>query len=158
MQITIDTRQIENYNGLINNERGFNMKTCQTCGKILRSSMEEFRVNGIVQCESCAYSKDPIKISEAQETAKQSSDNEISSSWIGSLKLIAKINIIVGIIASFAIGILVYNLIYGDGAFIFAAITVIVGIVLSLLCNALLMVFAEMAEDVSIIRHIMSKK
>ena len=33
------------------------MKTCQTCGKILKDSSEEFTVNGILQCEGCAYGK-----------------------------------------------------------------------------------------------------
>ena len=128
------------------------MKTCQTCGKILKDSMEEFTVNGILQCEDCAYPN------RSRENDSEKENDKISNSWISVLKTVCKINIIVGVIASLALGICVYQLIYSDAAIIFAGITFITGVILTVLSEALIMVFAELAEDISIIRYIISKK
>ncbi len=128
------------------------MKTCQTCGKILKDSMEEFTVNGILQCENCAYPNNSTE----NDTKKES--DKVSNSWISILKTVSKINIIVGIIASLALGICVYQLIYSDAAIIFAGITFITGVILTILSEALTMVFVELAEDISIIRYIINKK
>lgn len=159
IQMTIDNRQNAIYNNFEINERRYNMKTCQTCGKVLKDSMEEFRVNGILQCESCAYSKDPIiKDFVKENNANQKESNNVSSVWIGSLKTIAKINMIVGIIASIIVGVFVYNVVYSDYAILFAFTAFAIGVVLSLMSNSLLMVFAEMAEDISIMRYLMNKE
>lgn len=122
------------------------MKTCETCGKVLNSSMEEFRVNGILQCESCAYpDHKPIINSKAEK---------LRGSWAKTLKTVGKINILIGIISSLILGVCIYNLIYGDIAFFVAFIVVIIGIMLSVLSSSLLMAFAELAENISVIRYL----
>lgn len=193
--MTIDIRQIVNYNRLMNNERGLDMNICENCGKKM-SVFDTHKIDGITLCYECATKAAEAKLrnggkavnvsynasaenansekkSEATANANKAINNSVVqpvnreintpvaartvSPWIGYLKTIALVNIIVGIIASLAMGVFVYNVV-DDGAFIFAAITVIAGIVISALFTALLMVFAEMAEDVSIIRHIINKK
>lgn len=120
------------------------MKFCATCGKILNSS-EEFSINGILQCESCAYPDHDVIIT---STVKN------KATWAKILKTVGSINIFLGIISSLVLGICLYNLIYGDIAFFVALIVFVIGVILSILSSALLMAFAELAEDVSAIRYL----
>ena len=135
------------------------MGYCATCGKELKHS-EEFTVNGIVQCEECAYSN--IISEKTEKTIVQHGQNNTLRStgsirWSGILKTINRCILIVGIIASligcitagFAIGGVVGFLV-GLGVFIGGTILSVAGVAVS-------MTFAYMAEDIAIIRQSLNK-
>ncbi|MGN1348666.1 MAG: hypothetical protein ACI4VI_06955 [Acutalibacteraceae bacterium] len=121
------------------------MKTCETCGKKLFDPSEEFTVNGILQCESCAY---PGRTSITSSVKSK-------GSWAKTLKSIGTLNIFVGIISSLFFGVLVYEV---DESFWTALVVVILGITLSVLSSSLLMAFAELSENVSIISYLIESE
>lgn len=141
-------------------------KICETCGKVLDNSMQEFRVNGILQCESCAYpdhkpiinnfnEKEYRQISNDESLYEANSKEKTSKNfWAKVLKIIGGCNVVFGIIASVVIGIAVSELIDGDISILILAVIIIVGPILSIISSALLMTFATLAEDVSVIRQI----
>lgn len=137
------------------------MKTCETCGKVLDNSMQEFRINGILQCESCAYPdhKPIINNFNEKEYDKLFSETETTPKnfWAKVLKIIGGCNVVIGIISSIAIGFAVEELIDGDISILLLAVIIIVGIVFSIISSALLMAFATLAEDISVIRQINKK-
>lgn len=132
----------------------------------MNSSTQEFRVNGILQCESCAYPdhKPIINDFDEKEYKKTSIDELFSETeskektsknfWAKVLKIIGGCNVVFGIIASVVMGIAVSELIDGDISILILAVIIIVGIVLSIISSALLMAFATLAEDISVIRQI----
>lgn len=123
------------------------MKTCETCGKILMDSTEEFRVNGILQCESCAYPDHKPIINSTLESR---------GSWAKILKTVGTVNIAIGVIASIYLGFIVYDITYEH--FLTALFAAVVGIVLSVLSSSLLMAFAELSENISVIRTLAETK
>ena len=162
--MTIDIRQILYYNRQKYNKGEEKMKTCQTCGKILKDSMEEFRVNGILQCEDCAYpnnkktvDSDVSEMSGAVPAHVEESKN-ISSGWSNILKSVCSINLAVGIICSIISAVVAYRLIFDDYAFLVSIVVLGVGVVLTLASSALCMLFAQMSDDIAMIRYITVEK
>lgn len=125
------------------------MKFCATCGKILNDSSEEYTINGILQCENCAYN-----IEDSTQGTNNPSITKSKAGWANTLKTIGGVNIFVGIAASLALSVCLYKLVYGDSAILIAIVAFIVGIVLSIFSSALLITFAELAENVSAIRYL----
>lgn len=122
------------------------MKTCETCGKVLNDSLEEYLFNGITQCKSCA----------CQGHAHINSSVESNGSWAKILKAVGTVNIAIGVIASIYLGFIVYDITYEH--FLTALFAAVVGIVLSVLSSSLLMAFAELSENISVIRTLAETK
>ena len=133
------------------------MKYCETCGKELKNS-EVFSVNGKIECESCAYQKTNVNLKEKEENIvnKQYTIQNISNTnkWAKILKIVGIIGIVFGIIASVIAG---FVLIGQEGVLVGLAV-IIGGTVASIISQALIMCFAELAKDASIIKNILINK
>lgn len=142
------------------------MKICQTCGKSLKAG-EVFTLNGIVQCEECAYSKQTPN-QQNKEISKVAKGNKIlfqnTNKWANSIKQITRLNIIFGIIISCALGIaigMISVITFGLPAFVgvlIGLVVLVIGIVSSLKIDSVLMMVVTMAEDISIIKQIENDK
>ena len=134
------------------------MKTCETCGKVLNDSTEEYTVNGIMQCRDCAYPNHKEIAAKMEQQRRIEAENLLretelrTNKWAGIIKIVGTINLIAGIFASI-IGGVVAGLMIGDEIGFAAGFTIIlIGIILSVVSQAIMMCFAELAADVSMIK------
>lgn len=103
-------------------------------------------------CKDCAASAKAHEtpIPQADENAQETdASNETSSiGWVSLLRAVAAIAIVVGIIASIAAGITI-----GEESAVLGFLVAAGGSLFTLILNAAVMIFLDMADDIRAIRH-----
>ena len=137
------------------------MSYCQTCGKELRDSTEEILINGLVQCEKCAYGE---KFLNAVNNQKQPENTQRSASgtqskrnfWLELFSLVALGSLFAGCVLSIIVAAIVSDGFEEGGGL--AVMIAIVGIVISIGLYGFKMVLLNVAKDISAIREKMDTR
>ena len=136
------------------------MKVCETCGKVLKDSTEEYTINKIMQCYECAYGKEtkntvpaasPAKKQKPIIKYKETAYDRQNRGWLSFFEFLAVIMLLTNWIISITFAVILYECIYGFSGGL-ATFVAILGIVISVVLYGFVSVILNAARDISMIR------
>ena len=130
-------------------------KICETCGKDI-TEFDLYKPNNFAQCQECAI-KCAIEGKTQPDIPNASRYNKIidysSNFWIKTIKVFVIIGFVLSVIGSIAGAVYAVHFDYHNESVAVIVIGLIAFLVISFIITGLLMVFLNLAEDVSVIKN-----